>query len=373
MTVTRRTFILASGSFAVLPQFASAAPAAKDLQSVMDNAYTFLKSKQKEDGSFMPPQTGEPGMTALIAAGMIRSGKTASDPVVAKALKYLENCIKDDGGIYNKGLANYTTALGVMALSEANEKGKYDKALAAANKFLRTLQYGDGDDVNDKDAKYGGAGYGKKGERGGGADLSNTHFFLEALMASGAAKDDPAVKRAVAFLGRSQNLPGEFNDQPFAGKVSEDDKGGFIYNMADATNDKSEKKTAAGGLRSEGGMTYAGLKSFLYAGVSKDDPRVKAAIAWCRNHYTLESNPGQAANGLFYYYHTFAKAMSALGENPFTDAKGVKHDWKQELFDKLKGTQKADGSWTNDQSKAFMENAPELATAFALLALTYCK
>ena len=46
----------------------------------------------------------------------------------------------------------------------------------------------------------------------------------------------------------------------------------------DQDNEKSEKRTAAGGLRSEGGMTYAGLKSFLYAGVSKDDPRVKAAV-----------------------------------------------------------------------------------------------
>ena len=40
-------------------------------------------------------------------------------------------------------------------------------------------------------------------------------------------------------------------------------------------------------------MTYAGLKSFLYAGVGKDDPRVKAAIGWVRRHYTLSENPGQ--------------------------------------------------------------------------------
>ena len=40
-------------------------------------------------------------------------------------------------------------------------------------------------------------------------------------------------------------------------------------------------------------MTYAGLKSFLYAGVSKDDPRVKAAVEWVRKHYTVTENPGQ--------------------------------------------------------------------------------
>ena len=61
-------------------------------------------------------------------------------------------------------------------------------------------------------------------------------------------------------------------------------------------------------------MTYAGLKSFLYAGVSKDDPRVKGAVDWIRRHYTLEENPGMGKAGLYYYYHTFAKAMDALGQ-----------------------------------------------------------
>ena len=63
---------------------------------------------------------------------------------------------------------------------------------------------------------------------------------------------------------------------------------------------------------------------------------MKAAIDWIRKHYTLEENPGQGRRGLFYYYHTFAKAMDALGEDRFVDAKGMKHDWRQELFDELK-------------------------------------
>ena len=54
-------------------------------------------------------------------------------------------------------------------------------------------------------------------------------------------------------------------------------------------------------------MTYAGLKSFLYAGVGKDDPRVVAALGWIKRHYTLAENPGQGQSGLFYFYQTFAK------------------------------------------------------------------
>ena len=117
-------------------------------------------------------------------------------------------------------------------------------------------------------------------------------------------------------------------------------------------------------------MTYAGLKSFLYAGVGKDDPRVKAALDWIRRHYTLEENPGQKDAGLFYYYHVFAKAMDALGEDLFEDAKGIKHDWRKELFETLKAKQADDGSWAN-KNGAFLENSPELATAFALLSLSY--
>jgi squalene-hopene/tetraprenyl-beta-curcumene cyclase len=197
--------------------------------------------------------------------------------------------------------------------------------------------------------------------------------MVEALLAAGVPKDDPAIKKALVFIGRSQNLESEFNNQPFAAKTTDDDKGGFVYNLADQDNPKSEKRTAAGGLRSEGGMTYAGLKSFLYAGVSKDDPRVKAAVAWVKKHYTVTENPGMGQAGLYYYYHTFAKAMDALGEEMFEDAKKVKHDWRQELFDQLKKNQQADGSWVNKGSPAFLENMPELATAFALLSVSYCR
>jgi squalene-hopene/tetraprenyl-beta-curcumene cyclase len=119
-------------------------------------------------------------------------------------------------------------------------------------------------------------------------------------------------------------------------------------------------------------MTYAGLKSFIHAGVSKDDARVKAAVDWIRRHYSLDDNPGQGTAGLYYYYHTFGKAMSAMGEAEFADKDGVKHNWRRDLFEALKKRQKADGSWAND-NPAFLENNPDLATAYALLALSYCK
>src|SRR5262249_5146553 len=148
----------------------------------------------------------------------------------------------------------------------------------------------------------------------------------------------------------------EHNDQAFAKKTTEDDRGGLTYVPLDP--DDNPHKTAGGGLRSLGGMTYAGLKSFLYAGVKKDDPRVQGAINWIRRHYTLDENPGMGQAGLYYYYHTFGKAMAALGEDRFEDAKGKKHDWRKELFEALKKRQRADGSWSNDKDKQFGEKSP---------------
>jgi squalene-hopene/tetraprenyl-beta-curcumene cyclase len=337
-------------------------PDPKEVKALRDKAVASLRKSQAEDGSFSSKSTG-PGGTALVVAALLRNGLTDDDPMVAKAFGYLEKSVKKDGGIHDNRLANYTTSVAVMAFKEANAGGKYNTVIKNASAFLKGLQHTE----PDKDPRSGGAGY-DKGER---PDLSNTQFFVDALLASGVSKDDPAVKQALKFVSRCQNLPGETNDQPFATKTTEDDEGGLTYTPIDP--DDSKHKTPAGGLRSLGGMTYGGLKTFLYAGVGKDDPRVKAAVKWIRNHYTLDENPGLGQAGLYYYYHTFAKAMDALGEYPFKDAKKAEHDWKKELFEALKKRQKDGGEFINAGDKAFGEADPNIATAFALLSLSYVK
>jgi squalene-hopene/tetraprenyl-beta-curcumene cyclase len=119
-------------------------------------------------------------------------------------------------------------------------------------------------------------------------------------------------------------------------------------------------------------MTYAGLKSMIYAGVSAADPRVTAAIKWIRLHYDLQSNPGMGEAGLYYYYHTFAKALAAIGQDTFVDAEGHKHDWRAELRAALAARQQPDGSWVNENDR-WLEGDPNLVTGYALLALAYCK
>src|SRR5262245_7810751 len=257
----------------------------KHRAAVVNRAVAYLRSRQNADGSFAPRLAG-PGVSAVVAAGLIRNGVTTDEPLLAKTLAYLESKVQRDGGVYERALANYTTSVALVAFAGANTGGKYDAVIRNATRFLRTLQAGDDGKVESGDVRFGGLGYDGKGR----PDLSNTQYFLEALQAAGVDKDDPAVKRALVFVNRCQNLPGEHQDQPFAAKTSDDDRGGLVYNPIDP--DKNDRdRTPQGGLRSAGAMTYGGLKSFLYAGVTKDDPRVQGAIKWIRAHYTLDENP----------------------------------------------------------------------------------
>ncbi|NQU24898.1 MAG: terpene cyclase/mutase family protein, partial [Candidatus Nealsonbacteria bacterium] len=223
----------------------------------------------------------------------------------------------------------------------------------------------DEDEGHDKaSASHGGGGYGKH-ER---PDLSNTSFLVEALIAAGNGPDDEAVKKALIFVSRCQNLETEHNTTKHASKNPD---GGYYYTPV-GEGESQAGTTANGGLRSYGSMTYAGLKSMIYAGVGPDDPRVKAALKWAQMNYALDTNPGLGSAGLYYYYHTFAKALDATGLDVIEDAEGVKHDWRSELLEELAKRQRPDGSWINENAR-WMEGDPALVTGYALLSLTYCR
>jgi squalene-hopene/tetraprenyl-beta-curcumene cyclase len=82
----------------------------------------------------------------------------------------------------------------------------------------------------------------------------------------------------------------------------------------------------------------------IYAGLTENDPRVKAAIEYIRNHDTLEENPGQGQRGLYFYNETFAKAMALLGKPTLVVAQGKVHNWQAELVAALAKRQTAVGS-----------------------------
>lgn len=347
------------------PAFADDADLAKKYAEAVNQGVEFLKTKgQAEDGSFN--SRFGPAITSMATAAMLRSGRTPSDPAVAKALKYLEGFAQPSGGIHpeESRTKNYDTCLAILAFAEANKDGRYDKLLKKAEAYIKGLQW-DGEEGHDESSvHYGGAGYGRKSR----PDLSNTQFLIEALKATGNGPEDEAMQKALTFVSRCQNLETEHNTTPFAAKVND---GGFYYTPANG-GESQAGETANGGLRSYASMTYAGLKSMIYAGVGPDDPRVKAAYDWARKHYGLEENPGMGQQGLYYYYHTFAKALDAMDVDVVTDAKGEKHHWRKELIKELLQRQRPDGSWANDNPR-WLEGDPNLTTSYALLTLSYLR
>ncbi len=344
---------------------ATAAAERRAYGRAVDRAIRFLQTKgQALDGSYSAH--AGPGVTALVTTAIIRHGRTPDDPLVARSLKYLEGCVRPDGGIYGKGslYRNYETCLAVLCFSEANRDGRYQKLIKNADRFLKGLQWDEEEEHQQSSYYYGGGGYGRH-ER---PDLSNTSFFVEALIAAGNGPDDEFVKKALIFVSRCQNLETEHNTTKFSTKNPD---GGFYYTCA-AGGSSQAGETPGGGLRSYGSMTYAGLKSMIYAGVGPDDPRVKGALKWIRKHYGLESNPGMGSAGLYYYYHTFAKALDATGLDLIEDDQGKPHDWRRDLRQELVRRQRPNGSWLN-QNDRWLEAEPSLVTGYALLALSYCR
>lgn len=346
----------------------------------------YLRSSQNPDGSWTP-QPG-PAVTGLIVAAMLdQPDRDATDPTVAKALEYIMARVQPDGSIRDGEdgiLANYNTAICLSALARIHDDPDVAAAVRNAQHFLKDLQWNLGDTTPDgetitADHPYlGGAGYGQHGR----PDMSNTQLMLQGLYDSGVDCDDPAFQSAVQFISRCQGIPG--NDFFPEGTIVED--GGVIYatsinkdhpdipvSYADPELvDEARAGRPVSGLRGYGSMTYAGFKSFLYANLDRDDPRVVGALNWIQHNYTLEQNPGLPEaiklQGLYYYYLTHARALAAYGNTHLTLPDGTPIDWANNLIDKLASLQRSDGSFINTESR-WMEDDANLVTAYAVTAL----
>ena len=353
-----------------------------EAEVLVEKGVAFLKTKQQADGSWQPDPRVPPAITALVLRAAVNApGASADDDFLKKGYDALLRQQVTDGGIYADTLANYNTSIAVSALTAAQKRagdGRYQPQIDRAVAYVRRLQWGVEPQANGEgekdvavakdDAAYGGWGYG--GRQGGRPDLSNAQMALEALRDAGVKPDDPAFQRAVQFVTKLQNNS-ETNPSAWAG-----DDGGFVYSPGgDRTGESMAGEYVSPDgrrmLRSYGSMTYAGLKSMVYAGLQKDDPRVKAAFNWITTNWTLNANPGMAdagngENGLFYYYLTLARALDAY-DQPAVPGGGGRVDWRVALVDKLADLQKPDGSWVGEAR--FRENDPVLVTAYGVIAL----
>ncbi len=342
-----------------------------EAKSSMSRGVTFLLKKQMPNGSW----NFHPAMTSLCALAIANSPEGDRKDVkdaVKKAAVYVRQHVQKDGSIWNKDskeYPNYSTAVSLITLAYINDP-KDKEIIKNAREFLINSQF---TDVSEDNSSYGGIGYGKNLR----PDLSNTQLALEALyLTEDVEKMDKETRdktnkmweRAQIFLTRCQNLE-ETNDRGWVASDPEND-GSFIY-LPEKEESKAGAMTTQGGkktLRGYGSMTYAGLKSMIYAKMDKNDVRVKAAFDWAMRNYTLDENPGMDQQGLYYYIHTFAKAMTAMDADIVKDSKGKERNWRVDLITKLLKAQRGNGSWYNDEGR-WWESVPELVTAYSLLSM----
>lgn len=376
------------------PAIARYASIRQEILHSIDKGNAYLKAHQAEDGTWGDP--GYPALTALAVTAAMRAPDQKGKPVpeyLKKSYEFLLKSQKEDGSIFNRGLASYNTSVCMLALLAADNDA-YDKPLLKARAYLIRQQ----EHFAPDSPYHGGIGYGGA-DAPPIADLSNTSLALEAVYYSkklaqdGKYGEQPELdwQAAAEFVSRCQKDPDTTSDPSQAG--------GFMYRPAGSERQAPQKQAAPSGkpgtdasargsrggrggrggmgggkamaedyAHAYGSMTYAGMQSLIYANMGKDDPRVKAALDWLSNNYSVDENPGVGIQGLYYYYQSMAKALSAAGIDFLKLKGGDEVDWRDNLATKLVSIQNPDGSWVNTNNR-WWEADPVLVTAYTVLAL----
>ena len=349
----------------------------ENIRQAIEQGAKFLYQNQNATGWWT--DSNLPALTGLALVALETANVSELDEKYEserrRAYDYLVSLAKPDGSIHDGRLINYNTACSLMALSVSGDSN-YRSLIEKARAYISGSQIdlgkrGEQDNPND-----GGVGYNDKYNH---SDMNNTLMAIEAMRLSESAirqkdqgrkplKHDLDWKALEHFLASCQNLP-ELSDNPNLSNQPED-RGGFIYHPGESkAGEVSDKKTKRVALRSYGSISYAGMMSFAYARVSKNDDRVSAVIDWLSKNYTLDENPGMGQEGLYYYFHLMSKALTAHGVKNLKGPDSKSIDWRNQLASKLIALQNENGSWKNS-NKRWMEGDSNLTTSYVLIALS---
>ncbi|MEZ5979373.1 MAG: prenyltransferase/squalene oxidase repeat-containing protein [Planctomycetota bacterium] len=365
-------------STSALPAIAAADRAAADT-SLMRGADFLASSAGGDLGVWGSGGHPDPGITALVVGALetvpAERRTDAQKKAIATGLAWLRTLQNEDGSICINGqLESYVTSAAIMALEKSGDPADAAR-VADAVAYLKRLQADEGEGYGPSHKYYGGIGYGDD-ER---PDLSNVWMAANALKEAGIEADDEALQKMVAFLQRAQNRS-ESNDLVIVKDgetIRPGNDGGGTYAPGESKAGYVTLPDGTKSPRSYGSMSYALLGCYMFCGLERTDPRVQAVWKWISNNYTLDVNPGfeflddPAApyQGLFYYFHSMARALDAYGSETVTDADGVAHEWRKELAGRLIALQRPDGSWINENSPRWWEGNPVLATAYAMVSI----
>ena len=258
------------------PAASLSAETRQKLMESLNSAAAYLKLQQQPNGFW----DANPGVSAVAAAALLR--QTGVDQAkrlenVGKALDSIAAMAKPDGGIYDKAIPHYITAVSVMALAAAGRP--QDKPLIEKGRaYLADHLWDEGEGIPVTDKWYGGIGYGGSNPDRR-ADIISLEYALRAMKEAELPANDAAWQKAIVFLQRTQNNS-EVNRQEWA-----KNDGGFVYYPGFSYS--SEGATA-----SYGSATYAGVMSYVWANVKKDDDRVKARAQMGARQLHRRREPG---------------------------------------------------------------------------------
>jgi len=333
-----------------------------EAQGAIRRGGRYLCSRQLPDGSWAE----NPAVTSLCALALLNAPPEAPADFREHAARGVQFIVTRLAGDARSEFAAgqqypvFTVAVAMLAVIRIQEAA--DAAfLRQARQFLLNAQCRN---LPETDPLYGGFRSGKDRR----PDLTTTEYALEALYLSDALdrppttaepaagkRADAAYAAALVFISRCQRSGGLTAAPP----------GGFFR---DSPGDGIVATPLPGTPRSIGYLTCAGLKSLLYAGVKADDPRVRAALGWLREAFSVDHNPGLGEAGYYTYLFTLTKALNAWERDAGGLAAAFRPTWRREVTEALLARQGGDGQWTH-RAPDWWENRPELTTAYALLAL----
>jgi squalene-hopene/tetraprenyl-beta-curcumene cyclase len=359
-------------------------------------AIRFLISSQSADGAWRSATYGvfkdglslTPVVLKAVAFGPEVAGSATAR---RRGAEYLAARVRADGSIDDGPIGMtypvYTAAAAVIALTHLD----FPVGRSARDAWLRELrrrQLTEELGWQPDDPAYGGWGYSIEPTPKSNAvldpagqvdaDLSSTLFAVGALRIAGVAADAPAIRKALTFIERCQNLAARDQDGD-----SRYDDGGFFFSRTDPVRNKAgvAGTDRHGRLRyhSYGSTTADGLRALLRCGLAQDHRRVAAARAWLEGRFSAAFHPGKfeaAREGdrdatYFYYAWSVAHAFRSLGIVEI-HSRGQRVAWAEVLSQELIRRQRADGSWTN-RFTASKEDDPKVATSFAVGALGICR
>lgn len=345
----------------------------KEAQTAIAKGLAWLAANQKPDGVWSDEKN--PAMTALPLWALAASGQAQYTSQVDKAVAFILSKAQPDGGIYvpdpqrgGAGLGNYNTSLCMMGLHATGRKDVI-RAIQKAREYTAATQ------LIGADEHAGGFGYDRGGRRH--TDLTNTGMALDAMRRTQSVEDLRPSGEKRADLNWDAALKYVENMQQKDGA----DKGGFLYTKSFAPggnpNAGGAQRGGQGGgerarpqLRSYGSITYVGLLSMMHTRLTRSDPRVTSALDYCTKHWTLDENPGQGGQGIYFYYNILTRALSAANVEAIPQAAGGSLAWREALIRKVISLQRPDGSWINENNR-WWENDPVLVTSYSLLALEF--